>query len=412
MNTVQESKSWMIQRRQLLDGYDSIHSLTLTKSFYGDFPDSELWNDRKLWFHLLCTLFSELTFMMFEVYNFITKETFFEALLSLTICLISILVLTRTYVFYTGLRTIRRLYFKPEVFHSNKHRPVGSLTRLKEVTQHGRNVGFWCLVVFIANDIAWLIFPLASPIMELISGTNKTYDELIPMYPSVMPVQVPWLRKEIKYLYDLVVGVVNTMPWVGSIVIYYSIVNLLRTQHEILCSSLFPTSVDRGDDDMNPIHLKLWIEDHVLLRKMIFELRELMSPTLAVTVVANFFMIGLSMLALMSQPVDSDGSVSDKITYYFTFGMYTCSCLNDLFVHCWLSSVISDCGDQLRAALYESNWDSDLKRCSEDIVVPLMLCGKKIQLTAFGMIPIQIQTFIEVLRLSYSYYTLLSSTGD
>ncbi|CAB0011034.1 unnamed protein product, partial [Nesidiocoris tenuis] len=184
MNTVQESKSWMIQRRQLLDGYDSIHSLTLTKSFYGDFPDSKLWNDRKLWFHLLCTLFSELTFMMFEVYNFITKETFFEALLSLTICLISILVLTRTYVFYTGLRTIRRLYFKPEVFHSNKHRPVSSLTRLKE-------------------------------------------------------------------------------------------------------------------------------------------------------------------------------------------------------------------GDQLRAALYESNWDSDLKRCSEDIVVPLMLCGKKIQLTAFGMIPIQIQTFIE-----------------
>ncbi|KAF6209363.1 hypothetical protein GE061_015110 [Apolygus lucorum] len=385
-------ENFQVKRAQLFKVYNSIHWLTLTKWFYEDYPVEKLWSDKRLWIHLSIVIICQSSITMFKVFHLISEENFFIFLTSLTSFLVIVLVAVRTYILYQ-FPTFRQLYFKPEAI------------------THSRKVGMWCLVLFITFDVAFLVLPIVPPILEIIDGTNKTYDELIPQYPSINPVSLSWLSKELKYAFDLVMAVFNTIPWVGFVVVYYTVVQLFRAQHKIMMTAMLPGPPVPGDD-REPLELKLWIQDHALIRKLVYKLRNTISPALAGTICVNVFTVGLNMLALVSSPIGSDAPMFTRYLYYFSFGTYSALSIFDIFIHCWLASEITNCGEDLSYALLKSDWQNDLKRSHHHYVLPLMLCKKQIRFTGLGLIPVTLTTFTETIRVSYSYFTLLRKTDD
>nr|APZ81465.1 olfactory receptor 43 [Adelphocoris lineolatus] len=403
-------RSFNKRRAELLKAYNAIHWLTFTKWFYEDNPiEDNVWRDKRLWVHFAFAFICQSNIIIFKVFHLVSEENFFATLTSLTSGLVVLLVVVRTYVLYQ-IPTFKQLYFKPEIFNCNKHRPTSSLDVLIQTVKHSRKVGIWCMMLFLTFDVSWLVLPIVPPIIEIIKGTNQTYDELIPQYPSINPVRLTWLTKEAKYAFDLFMGAVNTIPWVGFVVVYYAVVQLFLAQHKIMMLSMTRGPQVPGDAK-EPLELRLWIQDHALIRKLVYQLRSTVSPALAGTICANVFTVGLNMLALISSPIGPEAPLYTRYLFYFSFGTYSAISIFDIFIHCWLSSEISNSGKELNYAIYAGDWNSDLKRPPQDNVIPLMVCNKEIRFTALGLIPVTMTTFTEVIRISYSYFTILKETG-
>nr|QBB72950.1 odorant receptor [Protaetia brevitarsis] len=84
--------------------------------------------------------------------------------------------------------------------------------------------------------------------------------------------------------------------------------------------------------------------------------------------------------------------------------------LFQLFYYCYVGQQLSDESEKLADAIYECDWYLEYNRDFRKGMVLMIQRGqRKICLTAVGLFELDFSSFVKILRLSFSFYTLLDS---
>nr|QBB72949.1 odorant receptor [Protaetia brevitarsis] len=124
---------------------------------------------------------------------------------------------------------------------------------------------------------------------------------------------------------------------------------------------------------------------------------------------AILFQFGNSILALCSSCVILKVDQS-KFFEMFTFAV---AHMFQLFNYCYVGSELAVQSENMAVAIYDCNWqDSDDLKFKKVLPFMLQRSQKVRNLTAAGITPLDFISYVKVLRISFSFYTLLDTLFD
>nr|QBB72951.1 odorant receptor [Protaetia brevitarsis] len=101
-----------------------------------------------------------------------------------------------------------------------------------------------------------------------------------------------------------------------------------------------------------------------------------------------------------------------KVDYsqFFKMLMYAAAHLSQLFYYCFAGAELSYESGHLADAIYECNWHLSYDREFREAILMMIQRSQRVQcLTAVGITELNFESFLKIMRLSFSFYTLLNN---
>ncbi|XP_073978296.1 odorant receptor 33a-like isoform X2 [Rhodnius prolixus] len=394
-----------------LDEIDSVYYKVLRKIFFQIFRRNDEGFVVRKTLKIICLgfAFSLMScYVSIQAFHWNLIEDFTQRMINLALIINVLSIIIRFIVFCSLTDEMESLFLNFETFHCNQHRPLYSIKVLNEAYKKTLNVDFWASTFFAVNVFNWFIFPIfANKVMlNLITGQNVTYEEWLANLPTSFSfeVQNPW--KEIRYLFEFIEATVANLVWLTSDVIYYAIVNMLKTQLTLLGESIIRKEND-SVDKLEPLSYKHFVQDHNQLIRVCRTLERILSPVLGAQLMTTGVLLGGILLTITSGPENDVADMSGYAVFYAKFLVYMMIALLELYLYCWLSDITNTAYVDIGKAVYNSEWYMRLDADARNSLLTLKITQKGINITALKMVKIDLRTFIEVLRLSYSYFTIM-----
>ncbi|XP_043519877.1 odorant receptor 67c-like [Frieseomelitta varia] len=118
-------------------------------------------------------------------------------------------------------------------------------------------------------------------------------------------------------------------------------------------------------------------------------------------------LLGLIIVAFTSSFVRL--SMMEKGFNYYVFCLFTFAQLFHLFFLMSLGQFVINVHDEVYQSIYEAKWYNGASKTQLLYVLVLRKCLNSPALTGEGLIPLNFYSFVQVLKLSFSYYTVFSS---
>ncbi|XP_044729500.1 odorant receptor 4-like [Chrysoperla carnea] len=118
---------------------------------------------------------------------------------------------------------------------------------------------------------------------------------------------------------------------------------------------------------------------------------------------ASMFILCTSLLSLSINKVGSMPFVNEV--------SYLLAVLFQLFVYCWFGNGITEQSSSVLQALYECNWFSSPTSFKRSLLIMMNRTQRPLRLNIGIFAPLTIQTYVTVLRGSYSYFAVLKQTN-
>nr|AOH73454.1 olfactory receptor 9 [Adelphocoris lineolatus]APZ81429.1 olfactory receptor 6 [Adelphocoris lineolatus] len=319
----------------------------------------------------------------------------------------------------THLKSVRSLCIDVSTFNVNKYRPILSSWVLKKETDVTRKFMNRCFLISYGNLIFWVALPTIVSIcnyFRYVAGVTEGQDSYIPrLSPTRFPVDMSSLRNRLLvgfFEYGLItMGFVYFQP---IDMFFSSIVNMVRTQFFILNSSLFEMPADLEEfwgsripvqDTQPPMDLRLFVEDHQRLVRYGVQLRKFLNPVLGMVTV-DCFNIMCSLLIVITEILEGDMNFTALLELISGL-LVILSSLVVFYTYTSTSGMLKEAEESVFEALYAHKWYGKNDEHKKNVIFMQIRTESANKIPMFHIGDVGRDTFIEGLRMCYTYYNFL-----
>ncbi|KAK9499884.1 hypothetical protein O3M35_002832 [Rhynocoris fuscipes] len=379
--------------------YYSAFGITGLDSLIRSDPPS-IWN--LLWigifeFFLLPSLF------IFNLNSGILETSISEKFIALGLGLEQFQIVFVSVYFTVTYKRMKSIVLDFYSFHSVQHcgpvaeEMIGSRAKVIKKVQR-----MYFIITFICF-LTWSTAPIVLSPKSLFLGENL--DKMVKVAPAAYPFRIDYVpMAQIIYVTEVIMTMGILGHFISLNLFFFTALVMVCQLFEILNRSILK------EDGRNPMNLKLFVIDHQRLLSICKEIRALLSPLLAVQLLNSLVTICFATFEMTIVNENHVGSqvveiVKKSINSFFLFA--------ELLFFCWISSELQASCDSVREGLYFNPWEEklDSENCKYHIIIN-NIALRPFQLTALGTVNITLGTFIEVIRASYSYYTMLKKMNS
>ncbi|THK33166.1 odorant receptor Or1-like [Diachasma alloeum] len=183
------------------------------------------------------------------------------------------------------------------------------------------------------------------------------------------------------------------------------LLNVACCQFEVVKKNILELDVDGGSKEIDDARLRKelhsYIQHTVDVMGFIEEVRNIFGNVVLVQLLVNCIIICLTAFHISQMTV---------FVPVETFGMitYMCCMTYQIFIYCWHGNELTLQSQSLSQTVFSSNWWKFNKKLNNDLGIVITRFCKPIIFMAGPLMELSLQRFI--LRLSYSFFTLLKST--
>ncbi|CAH1636156.1 unnamed protein product [Spodoptera littoralis] len=327
--------------------------------------------------------------------------------MSLTILSVICLAKCFSYVFWQSKWRKLVKYISEEELKQIKNGDPIAQKHMKDYTKYTRIITymFWTMV-FITNFLLIL-----TPLLKYVSSHAYREDVRLGIepLPQILCSWFPFDNKRMPgYLISVIVHIVMGSQGSGVLAVYdmnaVAIMSYLKGQMIILrekCNSLFDDITSTRDvlDRIKECH-----RHHNVLLKHSSIFNSLLSPTMFVYVL----MCSITICGSVVQFSSKEATASQKLWVF----QYTSGLISQLFLYCWHSNEVTLHSKLVDRGIYSSDWWKSNVHVRKHL---LLLAGKlnhPLILDAGPYTTLSIPTFIEIMKGSYSFFTLFSQMQE
>ncbi|XP_011707176.1 PREDICTED: odorant receptor Or2-like [Wasmannia auropunctata] len=92
--------------------------------------------------------------------------------------------------------------------------------------------------------------------------------------------------------------------------------------------------------------------------------------------------------------------------------MYTSAILVQIFIYCWFGNEVKIKSLQLMNSIYNTDWPALSNSNKKDILLIMRRATTPIEFTSAYIITMNLESFVALLKLSYSAFNLLHQTQE
>nr|WVD93642.1 odorant receptor 29 [Graphosoma rubrolineatum] len=369
--------------------------------------------------HLIGTIFITLPYIvcqalsLFEVQYDIKKGTF--VILHPTAAL---QIYCRILVLWFRTESQSRLYnmIQKDFLNIPKELSAG-ISQLYRKENRTSNV--CCMATFIWNasiELLYIFFPGVSVYYiqnrskskgAVATGRNKILSGWYPVPMSEYPYY------EIIYLYETL-GLLWSSTLLGLyFCMYFQLLMCLCTQYVALGYRISKLKIDlvkykRDQKYKSSIYQELCqiVKDHQKLLRYTDELRSVYDPLVTMTIGLGITVLIIGAIQFLLGKTNDPGIIF-KLIQMFSFRTFF-----EVSMFCFSSSRIEEASSALQDAVYSSDWyKADLKfRMAAQMI--MIRARKRVNLTAFGMYPVNLATLGSIVQFTYSCSALMSRMAE
>nr|APZ81450.1 olfactory receptor 28 [Adelphocoris lineolatus] len=300
-----------------------------------------------------------------------------------------------------NLDRFRSIMLQLETFNCVNHLGFEAITTMlkmcKLVKWLRSTYNFACYFTF----IAWTLVPVVSSPKALFYGEDG--ESMMKVLPPEYPFATDYFPM-IQFIY----GLESLSTFV--ILTYFASTNLIMVTDILLICQLFRVLNDSvaPNKNRNAMSLRMFAVDHQKLLKICAEVRDLLSPLLALQLGISVMTITLAVFEItMVNQASSDGGIN-QVVLMSRKTSYTFIIFVELLLYCWLSTELELSCLSVRNGIYNSEWYERLgTKDYRNFIMISMRALRPVKLNAMKIATLSLGTSLEVLRMAYSYYTYL-----
>ncbi|XP_073976067.1 odorant receptor 10-like isoform X2 [Rhodnius prolixus] len=302
--------------------------------------------------------------------------------------------------FVQNIKRIRRILLQFETFHCVNCCGVRALEILSRKAKFIKRIQNTYNCASFMCFLSWILAPVVLSPEGLFLTRNV--DKMMKALPPIYPFRIDYFPMvQIVYLIETIMTMGALMHFTSLNLFFFTTLVLLCVQFQILNESL------HNNGRRKAIRMNEFVIDHQRLLRICQEAKDALSPLLAVQLLISLLTICFAIFELTMINEDYKEGIS-QIIIFFRKSTYTVIIFAELLLYCWLSSELQNSCDSIREGLYFSPWYENLKNTSyKDYIIINCRAMRPFKLTALFLINIQLSTFLEVVKASYSYYTVL-----
>ncbi|XP_055842589.1 odorant receptor 7a-like [Episyrphus balteatus] len=183
-------------------------------------------------------------------------------------------------------------------------------------------------------------------------------------------------------------------------------INLLNGQIRVLGMRVARIGQDVSkSDDENYAELKSCINDH----RNIICLFDIIKPTISRTVLLQLIITGASLCMTVFYFLNfNHGSVNQLLATILDMMAIVVVSLPV----CYFGNSLMEETDRLTTAIYNCNWTDQTLKFQKSLIIFMQRSQRENVLTAGGLLTINLQTFIAIIRFSFSMFTVVSQMSE
>nr|XP_015838120.1 PREDICTED: odorant receptor Or2 [Tribolium castaneum] len=93
---------------------------------------------------------------------------------------------------------------------------------------------------------------------------------------------------------------------------------------------------------------------------------------------------------------------------FYSLFTYISAIIGQIFMYCWYGNEVEVKSNKIPQAIFESGWTDFPLKTKKDLVFLLMKTREPIKVSAFNLFSLSLDTFMRILRTSWSYFALLN----
>ncbi|PZC82955.1 hypothetical protein B5X24_HaOG200840 [Helicoverpa armigera] len=354
--------------------------------------------------------FTTLLFVISEFTDlYVVRHDSNKVLDNMSLTVLSLICFAKCYscvMWHSDWKELVRGISEEELRHVQKDDPV-TRKHMEDYTRYTRVITFmFWVMVFITNFLLIL-----TPLLKYAS--SHSYREEIRMGIEPLPqILCSWFpfdnTKMPGYVGGIIVHVIMGSQGSGVLAVYdmnsVAIMSYLKGQMIILrhkCISLFD-DVTSTEDVLERI--KECHRHHNAILKHFLLFNSLLSPTMFIYVL----MCSITICGSVVQFASKEATASQKLWVI----QYTCGLVSQLFLYCWHSNEVTLQSRVVDGGIYNSNWWKSDVRVRKQLILLAGKLNHPLVLDAGPYTTLSVPTFIEIMKGSYSFFTLFSQIQE
>ncbi|XP_006608960.1 uncharacterized protein LOC102678144 [Apis dorsata] len=252
----------------------------------------------------------------------------------------------------------------------------------------------------------FLVIPTIPPILNIIAPLNVSRDREF-IYPTY------YFVDEEKYYYPILMHMIVAILVLSSIYLACD-TNLVQVVHH--GCALLAISGYRFKHAVDDV--KIYDENYITLMDETYTRvkHSIKAHKTAVEYVDKidachiyYFLLTIGMIVLAFTGTFVKLSTMEMGIRFFTFCAYTVAQLTHLFFLTIMGQFLINANEEIFKTIYEAHWYNGSSKIQSLYVVVLRKCLTSPKLTGGGLIILNLDSFVQILKASFSYYTVFRS---
>ncbi|RZC39078.1 7tm 6 domain containing protein [Asbolus verrucosus] len=243
--------------------------------------------------------------------------------------------------------------------------------------------------------LGWLFFLMLCPFFD--KTVNEYRLPFLAWYPYSVKASPQY---ELSYLHQFISVTTMSMVNVNIDSLIAALNMYIGAQFDILCDNL-RNVYDNSRDSPTDVEEKLknCINHHREILKFASYANKFYNWLIFEEFFVGGISIGLSMFQLtVVVPFSSE---------FHSFISYSTAISVQVFMYCWFGNEIEVKSSKLPYAIFESDWTSLPPKIKKELLIFLIRVQQPLKMSAFGLFYLSLETFVKILRTSWSYFALL-----
>ncbi|RZC37729.1 7tm 6 domain containing protein [Asbolus verrucosus] len=342
-------------------------------------------------YEILNVLFLQIGIIVFQTVNLflniddleVVTGTIFVLLMEMLAPIKSYTIIKNTGMLKQLMATINNDLFQPKNFQQRSLIQPNLKAWKKTVAT------FWFFT------LGWLFFLMLCPFFD--KTVNEYRLPFLAWYPYSVKASPQY---ELSYLHQFISVTTMSMVNVNIDSLIAALNMYIGAQFDILCDNL-RNFYDNSRDSPTDVEekLKKCINHHREILKFASYANKFYNWLIFEEFFVGGISIGLSMFQLtVVVPFSSE---------FHSFISYSTAISVQVFMYCWFGNEIEVKSSKLPYAIFESDWTNLPPKIKKELLIFLIRVQQPLKMSAFGLFYLSLETFVKILRTSWSYFALL-----
>ncbi|XP_046745104.1 odorant receptor Or1-like [Diprion similis] len=236
-----------------------------------------------------------------------------------------------------------------------------------------------------------------TPIANIIAGNNRRLpmDGWYPYNVSLTP------AFEFTYIHQTVAVVLACFHNVAMDTLVAGLITVACCQLEILKTNLRQIGILKS---CHEDELRNCIQHHKAIIDFTKEVEAIFNRTIILQFFVNCIIICLTAFHITKLKVFVPAE-------FIGMTMYMCCMIYQIFIYCWHGNEIVVQSESVSVAAFQGNWWLCGEGLKRDLRLLMLRANRPLTLKAGNLLILSLQTFVSILRLSYSLFTVLQSSA-